>query len=167
MPEAAQLPPHAAQEQDDRDILPSFQEDLLLREMKASFTFNKGALTRLSNQVKVRAETFVAIKSPGSESQLNESYKFLTKCQFLHREAHQLALAYEANAQTWLAAQDQLQPLQNQIEHIYGDTQVQLGVAAPPPETGGIAPSASWFRVLLDLKPWDLESSATPTEFRR
>ena len=41
--------------------------------MKASFKSNKGALTRLSNQVKVRAETFIAIKSSGSATQLNES----------------------------------------------------------------------------------------------
>ena len=53
---------------------PAFNEDLTLREMKASFKSNKGALTRLSNQVKVRAETFIAIKSPGSATQLNESY---------------------------------------------------------------------------------------------
>ena len=58
----------------------AFTEDLTLREMKASFKSNKGALTRLSNQVKVRAETFIAIKSPGSVTQLNESYnKFLAK----------------------------------------------------------------------------------------
>ena len=49
------------------------------------------------------------IKSPGSASQLNESYnKFLAKCKFLHCSAQQLALTDEANAQTWLAAQDQL-----------------------------------------------------------
>ena len=55
-------------------------------------------------------ETFVAIKSPGSASQLNKSYdKFLAKCEFLHRAVHQLALADEAYAQAWVAAQDQLQ----------------------------------------------------------
>ena len=86
MSEAAQQPPQAAQEQVDGDIAPTFQEDMMLREMKASFSSNKGTLTRLSNQVKVRAETFVAIKTPGSASQLNESYnKFLAKCEFLHR----------------------------------------------------------------------------------
>ena len=88
-------PPTPAREgeEDNGDIPPAFPEDLSLREMKASFKSNKGALTRLSNQVKVRAETFIAIKSPGSASQLNESYnKFLAKCDFLHRAAHQLAL---------------------------------------------------------------------------
>ena len=54
--------------------------------MKASFKSNKGTLTCLSNQVKVRAKTFIAIKSPGSTTQLNESYKFLesvTSCTVL------------------------------------------------------------------------------------
>ena len=60
---------------------------LVLRQ--ASFKSNKGALTRLSNQVKVRAETIMAIKSPGSATQLNGSYnKFLVQCNFLHRAAH-------------------------------------------------------------------------------
>ena len=88
-------PAQAAQEgeEDNGDIPPAFPEDLTLREMKASFKSNKGALTRLSNQVKVRAETFIAIKSPGSATQLNESYnKFLAKCDFLHRAAHQQGL---------------------------------------------------------------------------
>ena len=66
-----------------------------------------------------------------------------------------------------MAVQDQLQPLQFQTEQIYGDTQVQLSVAAPSPETGGIAPGASKVRVRHDLKPWDLVSLATPSEFRR
>ena len=97
---------------DNGDIPPAFNEDLTLREIKASFKSNKGALTRLSNQVKVRAETFIAIKSPGSATQLNESYnKFLAKCDFLHRAAHQLALEDEDNA----AAQEQLQPMQDTI----------------------------------------------------
>ena len=61
---------------------------MTLREMKASFKSNKGALTRLSNQVKVRAETIMAIKSLGSATQLNGSYKFLVQCDFLHRAAH-------------------------------------------------------------------------------
>ena len=127
MPEEAQQPPPAPQEHDDGDIAPSFHKDMTLREIKASFSSNKGALTRLSNQVRVRPETFVTIKSPGSASQLNESYnKFLTKCNFLHRAAHQLALLDEANADGWIATQNQLQPLQDQIEHIYGDAQVQL-----------------------------------------
>ena len=86
--------------EDNRDIPPAFTEDLTLREMKASFKSNKGALTRLSNQVKVRAETFIDINSPGSATQLNESYnKFLAKCDFLHRAAHQLALEDEENRQ--------------------------------------------------------------------
>ena len=33
--------------EDDGDIPPAFHEDLTLREMKASFKSNKGALTRL------------------------------------------------------------------------------------------------------------------------
>ena len=106
-------PAPAAREghEDNGDIPPAFHEDLTLREMKASFKSNKGALTRLSNQVKVRAETFIAIKSPGSATQLNESYnKFLVKCDFLHRAAHQLAL------DDWMQAQEQLQPMQDTIE---------------------------------------------------
>ena len=84
-------------------------------------------MTLVSNQVKVRAETFIAIKSPGSATQLNESYnKFLAKCDFLHRAAHQLALEDEENAAAWMQTQDQLQPLQDTIERIYGDAQVQL-----------------------------------------
>ena len=71
------MPPPAAParegEEDNRDIPPAFTEDLTLRELKASFKSNKGALTRLSNQVKVRAETFIAIKSPGSATQLNDT----------------------------------------------------------------------------------------------
>ena len=97
MPEAAQPLPPAAQKHDDGDIAPAFHEDMMLREMKACFSSNKGALTRLSNHVRVRAETFVAIRSPGSASQLNESYKFVTKCDFLHRAAHQLAHLDKAN----------------------------------------------------------------------
>ena len=79
-----------------------------LHEMKASFKSNKGTLTRLSNQVKIRAETFVSIKSPGSAAQLNESYKFLAKCNFLHRAVHQLALEDKDNSAAWIAAQEQL-----------------------------------------------------------
>ena len=67
-------PPACEGEEDNRDIPPAFSKDLTLREMKASFKSNKGAMTRLSNQVKVRVETFIAIKSSGSETQLNESY---------------------------------------------------------------------------------------------
>ena len=94
MPQAASTA-HKGEE-DNGDIPPAFPEELSLREMKASFKSNKGALTRLSNQVKVREETFVAIKSPGSTTQLNESYnKFLAKCDFLHRAAHQLVLEDE------------------------------------------------------------------------
>ena len=77
--------------------------------------------------MKVRAETFIAIKSPGSASQLNESYnKFLAKCDFLHRAAHQLALEDEENQAQWMQAQEQLQPMQDTIERIHGDAQVQL-----------------------------------------
>ena len=81
--------------------------------MKASFKSNKGALTRLYNQVKVQAKTFVAIKSPGSATQLNESYKFLAKCDFLHRAAHQPTLEDKENSAAWMQAQDQLQPMQD------------------------------------------------------
>ena len=141
-------------EEDNGDIPPAFTEDLTLREMKASFKSNKGALTRLSNQVKVRAETFIAIKSPGSVTQLNESYnKFLAKCDFLHRAGHQLALEDEENAAAWMQAQDQLQPLQDTIERIYGDAQVQLGIGAPTPETETVAPGAAKVRIRHDLKP--------------
>ena len=59
--------------------------------------------------------------------------KFLAKCDFLHRAAHQLALEDKENATSWMQAQDQLQPLQDTIEHIYGDAQVQLGIGAPTP----------------------------------
>ena len=59
------MPPPAAParegKEDNGDIPPAFTEDLTLREMKASFKSNKGTLTRLSNKVKVRAETFIAI----------------------------------------------------------------------------------------------------------
>ena len=105
-------PPAREGEEDNGDIPPAFIEDLTLREMKASFKSNKGALTCLSNQVKVRAETFIAIKSPGSATQLNELYnKFLAKCDFMHRAAHKLALEDEDNAAAWIQAQEQLQPL--------------------------------------------------------
>ena len=122
---------------------PAFSEDMTLREMKASFKSNKGALTRLSIQVKVRAEMFVAIKSPGSATQLNESYKFLAKCDFLHMAAHQLALEDEENSAVWTAAQEQLQHMQEKIERIYGDAQVKMSVGTPSPETGGNSPPQS------------------------
>ena len=141
----------------------AFHPDMTMQEMKASFKSNKGALTRLSNQVKVRAETFIAIKSPGSATQLNESYnKFLAKCDFLHRAAHQLALEDEENSAAWTNAQDQLQLMQETIEWIYGDAQVQLGIGASTPETGTVAPGAAKVRVCNNLKPWELSASATP-----
>ena len=124
MPQAASMP-DAVQEEDNRDILPAFVEDMKLREMKASFKSNKVALTRLSNQEKVRAETL------------------------------------------WTAAQEQLQPMQETIERIYGHAQGQLGVGHPSPETGSIAPGAAKVCVRHDLKPWELSASATPSEFRR
>ena len=127
MPQAA--PDAHAGEEENGDIPPAFHEDMTLREMKASFKSNKGALTCLSNQVKVRAETFVTIESPGSATQLNKSYKkFLAKCNFLHRAAHQLALEDEENSAAWTNAQEQLQPMQETIERIYGDAHVQLGI---------------------------------------
>ena len=87
MPEMAQQPAPAAQEHDDERIALAFHDNMTLREMKASFSSN--ALTRLSNQVRVRVESFVAIKSPASATQLNEAYnKFLANCDFLYRAAH-------------------------------------------------------------------------------
>ena len=56
MPQAA--PDAHESEEDNGDIPPAFNPDMTMREMKASFKSNKGALTRLSNQVKARAETF-------------------------------------------------------------------------------------------------------------
>ena len=47
MPQAA---PNAHEgKEDNRDIPAAFPKELSLREMKASFKSNKGALTRLSN----------------------------------------------------------------------------------------------------------------------
>ena len=161
-------PPAREGEEDNGDIPPAFPDDLTLREMKASFKSNKDALTRLLNQVKVRAETFIAIKSPGSATQLNESCnKFLAKCDFLHRALHQLALEDEDNAAAWMQAQEQLQPMQDTIERIYGDAQVQLGIGAPTPETGTVTPGTAKVRVRHDLKPWELSANATPSEFCR
>ena len=92
---------------------------MTLRETKASYSLNKGTLTRFTNQLEVREEIFIAIKSPASATQL----KLLAKCDFLYRAAHQLALEDENNTQAWKTAQDHLQPLQDQIER-YGDAQV-------------------------------------------
>ena len=66
-----------------------------------------------------------------------------------------------------ISAQEQLQPMQDTIERIYGDAQVQLGIAAPTPETGTVTPGAAKVRVRHDLKPWELSANATPSEFRR
>ena len=57
--------------------------------------------------------------------------------------------------------------MQDTIERIYDDAQVQLGIGAPTPETGTVAPGAAKVRVCHDLKPWELSASATPSEFRR
>ena len=43
---------------------------------------------------------------------------------------------------------------------------MQLDVAAPSPETDGIAPGASKVGIRHDLKPWELAASATLSEFR-
>ena len=51
------------------------------------------------------------------------------------------------------------------IEKIYRDAQVQLGIGAPMPETGTVAPGAAKVRVCHDLKPWELSASATPFKF--
>ena len=113
---------------------------------------------------------FIAIKSLASATQLNEAYlKILRKCYFQHRAAHQLTLADGVNAQTWTQAQAQaqLQPLREQIERIYRDAQVKVGIAVQPPETGGVAPGASRVRVQMYLKPWDLSANTNPTEFSR
>ena len=61
MPPPAQ--PAREGDEDNGDIPPAFHEDLTLREMKASFKSNKGALTRLSNQVK---------KSEGGDVHFNQ-----------------------------------------------------------------------------------------------
>ena len=53
-----------------------------------------------------------------------------------------------------MQAPDQLQPMQDTIERIYGDTQVQLEIGAPTPETGTVAPGTAKVRVRHDLKPW-------------
>ena len=66
-----------------------------------------------------------------------------------------------------MQAQEQLQPMQDTIERIYGDAQVQLGIAAPTPETGTVTPGAARVRVRHDLKLWELSANATPSEFRR
>ena len=55
-----------------------------------------------------------------------------------------------------MQAQDQLQPMQDTIERIYGDAQVQLGIGAPMPETGTVAPGAAKVHDRHDLKPWEL-----------
>ena len=56
----------------------------------------KGAQNCLTGAVKVRAQTFAAIKLPASATALNDTYnKFLAKCNFLHCAAHQLTLADE------------------------------------------------------------------------
>ena len=148
MLEEAQPQASAAQEQDDSVITPAFDDEMSIREMKASFSSNKGALTHLNGQVKVRAETFVPIKSLALATQLNEAYKkFLAKCNFLHRATHQLALGDKTNTQRWATAQAQLQPLQDQITRINRDAQVQVGVAAQPPETGSVTPGTSRVRL--------------------
>ena len=72
----------------------------------------------------------------------------------MHRAAHQLALEDEDNAAAWMQAQEQLQPMQDAIERIYGDAQVQLGIGAPTPKTGTVTPDAAKVRVRHDLKPW-------------
>ena len=73
----------------------------------------------LMSVVCLSVETFVAMKSP------NEAYnKFLVKCDFLHRAAHQLGFVDEANQGVWQNNQNQLQPLQEQVERIYGGAQL-------------------------------------------
>ena len=73
----------------------------------------------------------------------------------------------EDNAAAWMQEQEQLQPMQDTIERIYGDAQVQLGIGAPTPETGTVTPGAAKVRIRHDLKPWKLSANATPSEFRR
>ena len=96
--------------------------------------------------MKDRAETFIAIKSPGLGNPTERVPGFL------HRAAHQLALEDEENSAAWTNAQDQLQPMQETIERIYGDSQVQLGIRAPTHETGTVAPGAAKVLVRHDLK---------------
>ena len=52
-----------------------------------------------------------------------------------------------------MQAQEQLQPMQDTIERIYGDAQVQLGIGAPTPETGTLTPGTAKVRVRHDFKP--------------
>ena len=142
MPQAA---PTAHEDEEDNGDIP---RGALPPRDESELQVEQRRLTCLSNQVKVRAETFVAIKLPGSATQLNESYnKFLAKCDFLHRAAHQLVLEDEQNSAAWMQAQEQLQPMQDTIERIYGDAQVQLGIGAPTPETDTVAPGAAKVRV--------------------
>ena len=54
-----------------------------------------------------------------------------------------IALEDEQNSAAWMQAQDQLQPMQDTIERIYGNAQVQLGIGAPTPEKGTVAPGAA------------------------
>ena len=49
----------------------------------------------------------------------------------------------KTNAAAWMQAQDQLQPLQDTIERIYGDAQVQLGIGAPTRRSQGAHSSKS------------------------
>ena len=87
----------------------------------------------------------MVIRVTASATALNEAYnKFLAKCDFLHREEHQLILVDKANQQVWLNIQKQLQPPQEHlIKHIYGEAQVSVGMAAQPHKTGGVAPGTS------------------------
>ena len=45
--------------------------------------------------------------------------------------------------------------------------QVQLGIGAPMPETGTVAPGTAKVRDRHNLKPWELSFSTTPSEFHR
>ena len=65
MPKAAQGAP--AQEQDDGAIPLALGQEIMIREMKANFSSNKGLLTCLTGAVKDHA---VAIKSPASAAAL-------------------------------------------------------------------------------------------------
>ena len=41
---------------------------------------------------------------------------------------------------------------------------MQLGIGAPTPETGTMAPGTAKVRVRHNLKPWELSASATPSD---
>ena len=147
--------------EDNGDIPAAFPEDLTLREMKASFKSHKGALTRLSNQVKVWASS----RRVPLLSLMNHTSSLLSATSYTVRLIN-WPWRTKRTQRHGCRHKTQLQPMQDTIERIYGDAQVQLGIGAPMPEMGTVAPGAAKVRVRHDLKPWELSASATPSEFR-